>query len=431
MIKIGHGFAQRRLGYDPRSVVIEPGAKLVQHGFAVRLARQQPISPRLVRQALDAVELGDELDGLVGQPALAFDLNLAGFDKASSGVHPANQVFDAPTCYDGVIAAVAVRHQIPRPTGEQLLRHGTAAAGLVVKQCDRFARRAATLDPHIAFGRRQPPRFFEHLNRRFIHMDQWRAQQRVARQVEQRLKRLGRADHPARHGLPRQAHTSPGHDMFQASQGQPVDVLGRDQASDGAVAGVTLGENLRSSRSGQRSVIAAGAGVALANMAQHPDLHRHDVQLFADVSADLHHRRAARAKPLRFGDFMDDIDAGQLGRQRQALAARGLAGRLGRFAGGRSISADIVSGKLGGIPRCVVACGVSASSQDIRLIEQAGLRRAGLTAGAEQAPARQGDLLIDALDLPVELGGHLRGERLCEFFCDLRRYFRSNFIRYL
>ena len=44
---------------------------------------------------------------------------------------------------------------------------------------------------------------------------------------------------------------------------------------------------------------------------------------------------------------MDDIDAGQLGRQRQALAARGLAGRLGRFAGGRSISAGIVSGTLG------------------------------------------------------------------------------------
>jgi hypothetical protein len=57
-------------------------------------------------------------------------------------------------------------------------------------------------------------------------------------------------------------------------------------------------------------------------MAQHLDLHRHDVELLADLFANLHHRRAAGADPLVFWQLVNDVDAWQFCRQWCALAAR-------------------------------------------------------------------------------------------------------------
>ena len=72
--------------------------------------------------------------------------------------------------------------------------------------------------------------------------------------------------------------------------------------------------------------VALGTAVALADVAQHAHLHRHDVELLADVLADFDHRRTARAGALGFGNRVNDVDTWQFGRQRLALAAAAVRG---------------------------------------------------------------------------------------------------------
>ena len=89
-----------------------------------------------------------------------------------------------------------------------------------------------------------------------------------------------------------------------------------------------LGQGLRGQGRRHRGVLAARAAIALADVTQHAHLHRHDVELFACVLADLHHRGAARAGARSCGDIMNDIHPGQPSVQGAAFAT-------GRFGGWR------------------------------------------------------------------------------------------------
>jgi galactose-1-phosphate uridylyltransferase len=58
------------------------------------------------------------------------------------------------------------------------------------------------------------------------------------------------------------------------------------------------------------------------DVAQHAELHGHDVESLADLVADLHHRlAAAAAQALLFGQGVHDVHARQVGWQHLALAA--------------------------------------------------------------------------------------------------------------
>ncbi len=141
-------------------------------------------------------------------------------------------------------------------------------------------------------------------------------------------------------------------------------------------------------------LVALGAAVALADVAQHAHLHRHDVELFADVLADLDHGRAAGAGALGLGDVVDDVDARQLDGQGLALAAclllAGVGERLARRLGGRRRQAR------------GVACVGCRLGQRFGLVEEPALARVRFAAGPEHAPTRQAQLLVELEDACLE-----------------------------
>ncbi|MOA19942.1 hypothetical protein D3C78_1403540 [compost metagenome] len=108
-------------------------------------------------------------------------------------------------------------------------------------------------------------------------------------------------------------------------------------------------------------------------MADHADLHRHDLELLADLFAADVLAAAAFAGQFVFGQLVDHLDARQLRRQRLALAAA-LGGRHNGFLDGVGI--DCFGERLG---------------QAFRLVEQSQLRRGRvrrlLGLAAEQALA--------------------------------------------
>jgi len=83
-----------------------------------------------------------------------------------------------------------------------------------------------------------------------------------------------------------------------------------------------LGDQLRGQggnlyrRSFTLNAFAALAGVFVADVADHLDFGRNDVQLLADLLPDTAERSSAGALFLRLGKIVDDLDARQIRRQR-------------------------------------------------------------------------------------------------------------------
>ena len=69
-----------------------------------------------------------------------------------------------------------------------------------------------------------------------------------------------------------------------------------------------------------RCCFAASATVNLADVSDHQDLHRHDLQLFADFFADSVFAATANTGQFVFGEFVGDLNAWQVSRQWLALA---------------------------------------------------------------------------------------------------------------
>ena len=74
---------------------------------------------------------------------------------------------------------------------------------------------------------------------------------------------------------------------------------------------------VRSDRSG----FAVAATVDLAHMLDHSDLHWHDLKLLADFLTNAVFTATAGAGQFVLGQFVDDLDARQIGRQWLALAS--------------------------------------------------------------------------------------------------------------
>jgi hypothetical protein len=203
-------------------------------------------------------------------------------------------------------------------------------------------------------------RLLEDLHAGFVAVDHRTVQQLLAQQVEQRLQVLAALDHPARQGLPRQVDAVAGQDLFEAVQRQAVDVLDGQQHRQHAGTGQALLDQLGWFVGSDRWALAALAGVDLADVADHADLHRHDLELLADLFAADVLAAAAFAGQFVLGQFVDHLDARQLRRQRLALATTLAGGSNGLFG---SVAIQVVGAGLG---------------QVFGFVEQRQLRRRGI-----------------------------------------------------
>lgn len=151
-------------------------------------------------------------------------------------------------------------------------------------------------------------------------MDHRAFQQPVTHQIQQQLQVFAALDHPARQRLARDIDAVMADHFFEPIKRQTVDLFGGQQHRQHAGAGHTLFEQLSRFVSGDRCRFTATAGVDFADVFDHADLHRHDVQLFAGFFADDVFTTAARAAQFVFGQFVDDFNARQVGGQRFAFA---------------------------------------------------------------------------------------------------------------
>lgn len=73
---------------------------------------------------------------------------------------------------------------------------------------------------------------------------------------------------------------------FETMQWQAIDILGGQQPSQYARAGHALFDQLGGIVSGDRGNFTTPATVDFADVSDDPDLHRHDIQLFAGFFTD-------------------------------------------------------------------------------------------------------------------------------------------------
>ncbi|MCY1530958.1 hypothetical protein D9M68_661670 [compost metagenome] len=108
--------------------------------------------------------------------------------------------------------------------------------------------------------------------------------------------------------------------LLEAVQRDAVGVLGGQQHGQHARTGHAFLDQLRRFVSGDRGGFAGLAGIGFADMADHPYLHRDDLQLLAGLFADHLLTGAAGTGALVLRQFVDDLHARQIGRQRLAFA---------------------------------------------------------------------------------------------------------------
>ena len=233
------------------------------------------------------------------------------------------------------------------------------------------------------------PRLLEHLHLGLVAVDDERVQQRVAQQVDHRLRRLA---HPHDAGGQRVARQLRAAEATQqrglAVQRQAIQVLRRDHPGQRRLAEQALGDHLRRLRRQAQATVTARAGVLHPLVADHAHLLRDDVHLLADFHADLAQGRAVvRAHALVFGQFVAPHIARQGRIQRLAAALGALVRR----------HLDLVVFGLGG-------CRLGLRAFDLGLVEEQVLlvRGADFALGVEELALEAVELLLEQ----VAFGAH-------------------------
>jgi len=132
-------------------------------------------------------------------------------------------------------------------------------------------------------------------------------QQPRAQHVHQRLQRHAHGADPLGQGRARQREAGAGKDRFLPVQRKMIGVLLDHDLGQQARRGDAAVEDGRCDGLGDDR-LAVAAGVLGVHVAVHEEAHRLDVQLLADVLADLHQRCAAGGAIAR-GRFVDRLDA--------------------------------------------------------------------------------------------------------------------------
>ena len=108
----------------------------------------------------------------------------------------------------------------------------------------------------------------------------------VFEQIDQRLNQQAAADHPGGQGGPIEFDADAGELLALRVKRQGVDEFAGGNIGQKAGRGVAFGDGLRRQRRSFDVRLTAQASVLLANVSQHLNLGRDDVQLFGNVFAD-------------------------------------------------------------------------------------------------------------------------------------------------
>ncbi len=126
---------------------------------------------------------------------------------------------------------------------------------------------------------------------------------------------LAALNHPACQRLARYLDAMSTQHRFETMQGQTVDIFGGQQHGQYARTGHALFDQLSRLVSRDRCCFATAATVDFADMFNHTDLHRHDIQLLAGFFADDMQAATTGTGQFVLGQFVDDFDARTISRQ--------------------------------------------------------------------------------------------------------------------
>ena len=376
--RIADGTGQAGVAQHGGAEVIQPAFEVVELGREVALPLAVPgVGIQIAQFRFDGVERADAFKRFFRQRAGA---GLVHVEELASRMRPAGQFGDA-TGKQRLVAAVIVDQQRTLPVVEEARRMLAGAAGAVIEQDDRRTIGGTVRKEVGAFGLASAR--VELCHRRLVGVQHGRVEQAGAQGIDQRLQR--QADHadPFGQRRARQCDAVAREDRFLPVQRQVVGVLLDRDLGQQARGGEAAVEDRRGDGFGDDR-LAGAAGVLRMHLAAHEEGHRLDVELLADVFADLHQRRTAGGA-VAGGRLVDRLDARQLGWQRAAWRGAAFGGRLGR----RRLERGQLRFQRGDVRRH-------------RLVEQLALRRIhALGLGRELHAAQTRDLVRELADLRV------------------------------
>ena len=195
---------------------------------------------------------------------------------------------------------------------------------ILIEEC-RPLGIAPAEEPHVGGGGGGSAGFGQHLEGGFVDVDQFSCQNFILDEVKQGYAGLGGLYGPVAHRGPADFHPEPGKELLLPVQWEMIDKLSGEHMGQQPRANDGLGDDLRRHRCDPHDwplvlhPFAPPAGIFGADVAQHLDAGRDDIELFAHLFPDPAQFTAAAAGLLLLGQIMDDLYPGQL--RRQPLAA--------------------------------------------------------------------------------------------------------------
>ncbi len=267
--------------------------------------RRRPIA----RLRLDGIQRADASQGVLGHRMTPRRLQV---EELSSAMRQTGQLGHA-LAKQFLVTAVVIDHQMAAPVLQEIPRMLTAAAGLIVEHHD--ARRPlqviAAVSPQISAPGLAAARI-ELLDRRFIGMQNLALFEQQRQSIHQGLQRHAQLTDPLRQRRAGDRHALARADLLDPIQRQMIQVfLDQDPRMQAGSGQSTIDE--RGGDRGRADGFAVTAGILRANMAMNEEAGRLDIQLLADVFADLDQIAPALSAGTR-GRLVPVFDARQLRR---------------------------------------------------------------------------------------------------------------------
>ena len=192
--------------------------------------------------------------------------------------------------------------------------------GLIVIEHHRRAVPSGAIEPEVGLGRRRSPRLANHLQRRFVRVQDVAGEQDFMHPVVEGFQPVGAGEHPVRQRLAGERHPETGETLFLPIEREPFDkLLTHDKGHRGG-RGQTVREGRGRHRRGDDGrldclLLALAAAVFVTEVLHHRHARGDDLEFLPDllhVGQFMERAAAAGADALGLWQVVFDLVHGQM-----------------------------------------------------------------------------------------------------------------------